>query len=177
MLMNKLRPKLKDLGSFTIPCSIGNHHVGKALCDLGASINLMPMFDFKNLGIGKARPTIVTLQLVDHSCAHLEGKIEDVLWSRMTEELGELIETKRLEDRPGKSFEYLDLSARSFKPPRPSIEEPPALELKPLLLHLKDAYLGNNNTLPVVISVELTPDQETKLLDVLRRSKRHYGGQ
>ncbi|XP_016706823.1 uncharacterized protein [Gossypium hirsutum] len=57
MLTNKLPPKLKDLGSFTIPCSIGNQYVGKALCNLGASINLMPLSMFKKLGIGEARPT------------------------------------------------------------------------------------------------------------------------
>ena len=34
---------------------------------------------FKQLGIGNARPSTVTLQLVDRSFAHLEGKIEDVL--------------------------------------------------------------------------------------------------
>ena len=79
ILKNKLPPKLKDPGSFTIPCSIGNQYFGKALCDLGASINLMPMFIFKKLGIGEARPTTVTLQLADRSFAHPEGKIEDVL--------------------------------------------------------------------------------------------------
>ncbi|KAA3484154.1 Integrase, catalytic core [Gossypium australe] len=47
---------------------------GRALCDLRASVNLMPMSIFKTLGIGKARPTIVTL-----SYAHPESKIEDVL--------------------------------------------------------------------------------------------------
>ncbi|KAA3486930.1 hypothetical protein EPI10_030796 [Gossypium australe] len=51
MLMNKLPPKLKDPGSFIIPCSIENYYVGKALYDLGASINLIPMFVFKILGI------------------------------------------------------------------------------------------------------------------------------
>ncbi|KAL5569743.1 hypothetical protein UlMin_026318 [Ulmus minor] len=40
---SKLPPKLQDPGSFTIPCSIGGQYCGKALCDLGASINLMPM--------------------------------------------------------------------------------------------------------------------------------------
>ncbi|KAL5564312.1 hypothetical protein UlMin_027476 [Ulmus minor] len=79
VLQNKLPPKLKDPGSFTIPCSIGNQYFGKALCDLGASINLMPMSIFKKLGIGEARPTTVSLQLADRSLAHLEGKIEDVL--------------------------------------------------------------------------------------------------
>ncbi|KAL5582009.1 hypothetical protein UlMin_014451 [Ulmus minor] len=79
VLQNKLPPKLKDPGSFTIPCSIGNQYFGKALCDLGASINLMPMSIFKKLGIGEARPTTVSLQLADRSIAHPEGKIEDVL--------------------------------------------------------------------------------------------------
>ncbi|XP_062117899.1 uncharacterized protein LOC133831554 [Humulus lupulus] len=81
ILKSKIPPKLKDLGSFTIHCSIGGRDVGRALCDLGASINLMPMSIFKMLGIGEARPTIVTLQLADHSMAHPEGKIEDVLAS------------------------------------------------------------------------------------------------
>ncbi|KAL5560827.1 hypothetical protein UlMin_037038 [Ulmus minor] len=78
-LQSKLPPKLQDPGSFTIPCSIGGQYCGKALCDLGASINLMPMSIFKTLGIGDARPTTVSLQLVDRSIAQLDGKIEDVL--------------------------------------------------------------------------------------------------
>ncbi|XP_070008019.1 uncharacterized protein [Nicotiana sylvestris] len=35
--------KLSDPGSFTIPCTIGNFVFAKALCDLGDSINLMPL--------------------------------------------------------------------------------------------------------------------------------------
>ncbi|KAL0361953.1 UNVERIFIED_CONTAM: hypothetical protein Sradi_3879800 [Sesamum radiatum] len=41
ILQNKLPPKLKDPGSFSIPCTIGDMNFEKALCDLGASINLM----------------------------------------------------------------------------------------------------------------------------------------
>ncbi|XP_062100149.1 uncharacterized protein LOC133806007 [Humulus lupulus] len=78
-LKNKLPPKMKDLESFTIPCTIGNSYCGMALCDLGASINLMPMSIFKQLGIGEVRSTTVTLQLADRSLAHPDGKIEDVL--------------------------------------------------------------------------------------------------
>ncbi|XP_052486294.1 uncharacterized protein LOC128041037 [Gossypium raimondii] len=78
MLRNKLPLKLKDLGSFTTPC-IGNQYVGNALCDFGASINLMRMSVSGELGIGKASPTTITLQLADRSYADLEGKIEDVL--------------------------------------------------------------------------------------------------
>ena len=42
ILQKEFPPKLKDLGSFTIPCAIGNAVFERALCDLGASINLMP---------------------------------------------------------------------------------------------------------------------------------------
>ncbi|XP_019266277.1 PREDICTED: uncharacterized protein LOC109243750 [Nicotiana attenuata] len=78
-VQNKLPQKVKDPGSFTIPVRIGNIDVGRALCDLGASINLMPLSLFKQLGLGAPRPTTVMLQLADRSIAHPEGVIKDVL--------------------------------------------------------------------------------------------------
>ncbi|KAK8708682.1 hypothetical protein V6N13_059720 [Hibiscus sabdariffa] len=50
-------PKRNDSGSFIIPCSIGDNYIGKALCDLGSSVNLMPKSVFMKLGMGVARPT------------------------------------------------------------------------------------------------------------------------
>ena len=79
MLQSKIPTKLKDPRSFTIPCSIGNRYAGRTLCDLGASINLMPLSVFKQLGVRECKPTTVTLQLADRSYAYPEGKIEDVL--------------------------------------------------------------------------------------------------
>ena len=79
MLQSKILQKLKDLGSFTILYSIGTKYSGNALCDLGASINLMPLSMFKQLGVGEVRKTMVTLQLVARSHAYHEGKIDDVL--------------------------------------------------------------------------------------------------
>ncbi|XP_038891739.1 uncharacterized protein LOC120081136 [Benincasa hispida] len=52
--------KMKDPGSFTLPCSIGGKNVRNALCDLGASINLIPLSIFKKLNIDNARPTTIT---------------------------------------------------------------------------------------------------------------------
>ena len=63
LVQGKLPPKLKDPGRFTIPCTIGDTFYGKALCDLGASINLMPLSVFKKLRIGADWPTTITLQL------------------------------------------------------------------------------------------------------------------
>ncbi|XP_050916647.1 uncharacterized protein LOC127131782 [Lathyrus oleraceus] len=74
-----LPQKLKGPGSFTILCTIGESLCGRALCDLGASINLMPLSLFKKLGIGAARPTTMTLQLADKSICYPQGKLEDVL--------------------------------------------------------------------------------------------------
>ena len=79
ILQKKFPPKLKDPGSFKIPCVIGNAVFERALCDLGVSINLMPWSIFKKLNLGEARPTTVTLQLVDRSLTHPRGIIEDVL--------------------------------------------------------------------------------------------------
>ena len=61
ILQKKLPLKLKDPGSFTIPCMIGNTHFEKALYDLGVSINLMPLFVFKKLGLGEVKPTMMSL--------------------------------------------------------------------------------------------------------------------
>ncbi|KAL5568112.1 hypothetical protein UlMin_024687 [Ulmus minor] len=278
MLQNKLPPKLKDPGSFTIPCSIGNQYFGKALCDLGASINLMPMSIFKKLGIGEARPTTVSLQLADRSIAHPEGKIEDVLVkvdkfifpvdfivldyeadlevpiilgrpflatgrtlidvqkgeltmrvqdehvtfnvfqsmkfpsdmeecsvisladslvakqlercyedslqstmlddSNLEDEIEEewaWIETKQGVGKQKMQFESLDMSALEFKLPKFSVDESPALELKPVPSHLRYSYLGDYSTLPVIISAFLIEEQEGQLLEVLKNFKKAIG--
>uniref|UniRef100_A0A803PVI3 Aspartic peptidase DDI1-type domain-containing protein n=1 Tax=Cannabis sativa TaxID=3483 RepID=A0A803PVI3_CANSA len=79
ILQKKLPPKLRDPGSFTIPCTIERIEGMNSLYDLGASINLMPLSVFRRLQLGEAKPTTVTMQLGDHSLAHPRGVIEDVL--------------------------------------------------------------------------------------------------
>ncbi|XP_038701821.1 uncharacterized protein LOC119998542 [Tripterygium wilfordii] len=79
VLLNKLPPKLKDPRSFTIPCVITNLRFEKVLIDLGASINLMPLSVFQQLGVGKMQPTSISLQLADHSIKFPLGIIEDIL--------------------------------------------------------------------------------------------------
>ncbi|XP_075097941.1 uncharacterized protein LOC142175258 [Nicotiana tabacum] len=74
-----MAPKLEDLGAFTITCTIGSVEFAKALCDVGASINLMPYSVFKSLGIGKPRPTSMKLQMANRTMKRLLGVIENVL--------------------------------------------------------------------------------------------------
>ena len=66
----KLSEKLKDLGSFTVSCVIEEHTFSKALCDLGASINLMPYSVAKRLNLGEIESTTLSLQMVDRSLTY-----------------------------------------------------------------------------------------------------------
>ena len=61
IIQKKLPHKLKDPGSFTIPCTIGKAVFERVLCDLSASINLMPVSIFRRLRLREAKPTTVTL--------------------------------------------------------------------------------------------------------------------
>ena len=73
IIQQKLPAKMKDPGSFTIPCSIGKYEFKKALCDSGASINLMPLSVVQRLSLGELTPTAITLQMADRSMAQPEG--------------------------------------------------------------------------------------------------------
>nr|XP_027085047.1 uncharacterized protein LOC113707084 [Coffea arabica] len=57
----------------------------------------------------------------------------------------------------------------------PSVVQAPVLELKPLPEHLKYAYLGDNETLSVIISSALSKIQEEKLIRILREHKEAIG--
>ncbi|XP_070019635.1 uncharacterized protein [Nicotiana sylvestris] len=243
---------IRDIPNFTIPVKIGNVDVGHALCNLRASINLMPLSLYKKLGLGAPKPTTVMLQLADMSIAYPERVIEDVLLKigkfifpadfiildfeadekvpiilgrpllataiqlpRHYEELSMisvmemdeqliapsvylkdslekaivLFESLEINDEVEEMKHILNASCEYMKglnpfeplnrpngpPPKPSIEEAPKLELKPLPSHLHYAYLGSSDTLPVIISSDLYELQEEKLLRVLRAHKRAIG--
>ncbi|XP_047940746.1 uncharacterized protein LOC125188051 [Salvia hispanica] len=79
IIQKKLLATLEDSGSFNISCVIGDDKHTKALCDLGASINLMPLSFFRKMKIGTLKPTRITLQMTDRSVTYPKGIIEDVL--------------------------------------------------------------------------------------------------
>ncbi|XP_074314374.1 uncharacterized protein LOC141649587 [Silene latifolia] len=78
ILMNEAPQKLEDPGSFSIPCKIGTVNIERALCDLGASISLMPLKTFKKLKGYELSPTRVSLQLADRSVRYPIGLVEDI---------------------------------------------------------------------------------------------------
>ncbi|XP_047949464.1 uncharacterized protein LOC125195346 [Salvia hispanica] len=79
ILQKGLPTKHKDLGNFILSCVLGNNVEGKALRDLGASINLMPLYFYRKLDIDNLRPTSITLQMADRTTTTPWGIVEDVL--------------------------------------------------------------------------------------------------
>ena len=82
IIQQKLSAKMKDPGIFTIPCSIWKYEFKKALCDSGASINLMPLSVVQRLSLGELTPTVITLQMTDRLMAQPEA-FWKMYWSRL----------------------------------------------------------------------------------------------
>ncbi|KAJ9546993.1 LOW QUALITY PROTEIN: hypothetical protein OSB04_019536 [Centaurea solstitialis] len=70
--------KKGDPGSFIIPCYFGKSVSCRALADLGASINLMPLSFYQKLGLENLKNTRMTIQLADRSIKYPVGIAEDV---------------------------------------------------------------------------------------------------
>ncbi|KAI5324131.1 hypothetical protein L3X38_033204 [Prunus dulcis] len=79
VLQRKLPPKLKDPGSFSIPCIVGDFKIPKALLDLDASMNLMPYHVYEKLNLGELQATTVSIQLAGRTIRYPKGILEDVL--------------------------------------------------------------------------------------------------
>ncbi|XP_049373455.1 uncharacterized protein LOC125838442 [Solanum verrucosum] len=71
--------KKEDPGAFTIPCTIGKMHFGKTFCDLGASINLMPLSIYKKLGLGAPKQIAMHLLMANRTVKKPYGVLQDVL--------------------------------------------------------------------------------------------------
>ncbi|XP_049345015.1 uncharacterized protein LOC125809411 [Solanum verrucosum] len=78
-IMTKELKKREDPRAFTILCTIGMLQFAKALCDLGASINLMPYAIYKKLGLREPKATTMRLLMEDRSIKHPVGILYDIL--------------------------------------------------------------------------------------------------
>ncbi|XP_074313733.1 uncharacterized protein LOC141648925 [Silene latifolia] len=238
ILMNEAPQKLEGPGSFSIPCKIGTVHIERALCDLGASISLMPLKIFKTLKGYELSPTRVSLQLADRSVRYPIGLVEDVplkvgklefpcdfyngkLSLQVGEEkvefslnkamkepseekscymidmVEEWVDMKKFDEDKGLQG-FLEGKVKDCKEHRDyalameaTIEEdpdkefeslrgdgkkeersmPPQVESKPLPSTLKHAFLGPNDTYPIIVNSALNDTELQKLLDVVRKYK------
>ncbi|KAG7572475.1 Retrotransposon gag domain [Arabidopsis suecica] len=79
IIQKKIIPKkLGDPSSFTLPCSLGPLFFNKCLCDLGASVSLMPLSVARRLGFNKYKSCQIQLILADRSVRVPHGMLEDL---------------------------------------------------------------------------------------------------
>nr|GEU98968.1 retrovirus-related Pol polyprotein from transposon TNT 1-94 [Tanacetum cinerariifolium] len=71
--------KEKDTGSFTLPYYINNACFDNDLADLEASLSVMPLSSYPNLGLGELAHTKLTVELADRTVKYPKGIIENVL--------------------------------------------------------------------------------------------------
>ncbi|GJW05219.1 hypothetical protein Tco_1564075 [Tanacetum coccineum] len=76
---NVIPRKKKDPGSFTLPCFINNVCFDHALVDLGASVSVMPLLTYLNLGLGELAHTKLTVELADMTVKYPKGIAKNVL--------------------------------------------------------------------------------------------------
>ncbi|GJS90671.1 reverse transcriptase domain-containing protein [Tanacetum coccineum] len=78
VILKKFPEKLGDPGRFLIRCDFPGIVDCKALADLGASINLMPLSIWRQLSLPQLTPTRMILELADRSITTPAGIAEDV---------------------------------------------------------------------------------------------------
>ncbi|XP_041995692.1 uncharacterized protein LOC121745806 [Salvia splendens] len=75
----RIPSKRTNPGMFTLPISIGDIRIEHAMCDLGASINNLPLSIYKKLVEVRMVDTKVVIQLADRPCISPEGVLENVI--------------------------------------------------------------------------------------------------
>ncbi|KAF1863246.1 hypothetical protein Lal_00014709, partial [Lupinus albus] len=73
--------KFQDLGTFSIPCTIGSVNFGDAMVDLGTSMNIMHLSIFKSFVLGPLKLIGFVIKLANMSCAHPKDFVINIsLW-------------------------------------------------------------------------------------------------
>ncbi|XP_015934180.1 uncharacterized protein LOC107460336 [Arachis duranensis] len=150
IIQNNLPEKLKDPGRFMIPCTLGDAYIRTALCDLGASINLISASLIKKLCLTEeVKLTYMCLQLADGSIKIPSGVIEDMIVKAMQhldipEEclsidfIDSLVEevnmAKSFKDRLDDILDDTQPNSEELLETSEEKEKHPKLELKPLPL-------------------------------------------
>nr|GEU60864.1 hypothetical protein [Tanacetum cinerariifolium] len=94
-LHNSIPRKKEDPESFTFPCFINNVCFNNALVDLGASVSVMPLLTYLNLGLGKLAQTKLTVELADRTIKYPKGIAENMLVSIELNDLNVPLELRR----------------------------------------------------------------------------------
>jgi hypothetical protein len=100
----------------------------------------------------------------------LQRAMENQVNDQQDEELGEA--TKGLEPQDGNVEEEKFEDLGEIKPEEPQV---PEVDLKPLPKGLKYEFLGPDKTYPVIVSDELSPEENEKLLMLLKKHRKVIG--
>ncbi|KAK8975483.1 hypothetical protein V6N11_069913 [Hibiscus sabdariffa] len=126
MMHNKVPTKKTDPRSFTIPCSIGNNYSTKALCD-PADIEDCQVIGETTAFDPDSKVTCLSREYI----MNLGSSTTEQNFSEEMEQFN--LETGNwVQHNPGKYFEPLNYSNKDSKVDKPSVEQSPKLELKPL---------------------------------------------
>nr|GEX11134.1 reverse transcriptase domain-containing protein [Tanacetum cinerariifolium] len=166
VLLKKLPEKLGDPGKFLIPCDFPGMAECLALADLGASINLMPLYVWKKLSLSDLTSTCMTLELADRSISRSVGVAEDVYIKVGSFHFPADFVVVDFDADPQ------ELKICEAKTDKSSVDEPPVVELKTLPPHLEYAFLEGDDKLPVIIAKDLSVEEKTALILVLKSHKR-----
>ncbi|GJX37420.1 hypothetical protein Tco_0250723 [Tanacetum coccineum] len=138
---------------------------------LEASINLMPLSIWKKLSLLELTPTQMILELADRSTTSPFGIAKDVFVNSRNSIISvpTSVRIDEYDFDPKETFFYYDEDPSLILPlmknhdlkqvdvtlTKPSVEEPPELELKDLPSHLEYAFLEGTDKLPIIVSKEL----------------------
>nr|GEU68082.1 DNA-directed DNA polymerase [Tanacetum cinerariifolium] len=136
-----------------------------ALADLGASINLMPLFVWEGLSLLGLTSTYMTLELADRSVSKPIGIAKDFSVKVA------ILNSEPLPPIPNHE-QYLpsfkkELKVYEAKTVKSSIDEPLEVELKDLPSHLECAFLEGDNKFPVIIAKKLGDKEKSALIKIL----------
>ncbi|XP_059663428.1 uncharacterized protein LOC132309092 [Cornus florida] len=123
--------------------------------------------------VEKMTPFVLTKDPLEACLSYFDAESFDV--EKSIEEVNALLDVASIHNTPPWKIPIEPLPQLSSKPPIPSLECPPELELKQLPSHMKYAFLGPESTLLVIISAKLSDVQEEKLLEVLANHQEAIG--
>ncbi|XP_076897862.1 uncharacterized protein LOC143551281 [Bidens hawaiensis] len=200
VLKGDLPPKLQDLGAPLINIQVGDFQMSRALLDLGAGVSILPGFGTVDMAFGNRKMRLNVFTNVSNSLASEECFMADIIDGCVPHEYEEgmldvcvcddseqvhicaleLEERKQdvlalQEGRLSWTHQAESLPTEINSDTKPSLICSPKVELKELPSHLKYAFLGEGETLPIIIASNLNEAQEEGFLEVLNAHKATIG--
>ena len=115
-------------------------------------------------------PRLMKYLIEEEFCMRVEVIDECVRDANLNKEILDKSLASKEDSEPSQEVTFVkpEILMRSDNPTPPSIVKPPKLELKPLPTHLRYTFLGEGNTLPIIISNKLSIDQEKRVCNIVR---------